>query len=225
GEEAEQEKAPAATGAARGLARTVLAGLRSAQAVLHENERALGEIDAVAGDGDHGRGMVKGIDAALAAAEAADAEGAGGAWLLARAGRAWAESAGGTSGVLWGAALEAAGASLTDSRDNYAAAEAVDAVTAFAAAITDLGRAAVGDKTLVDALLPFAEQLRSSVGSGTGLPEAWEAAARTATEAAAATAGLKPRLGRARPLAEKSLGTPDAGATSMALIVTALSPR
>ncbi|NKX56586.1 dihydroxyacetone kinase family protein [Arthrobacter mobilis] len=225
GGEAEQEQAPQATPAALGLAEVVLAGLRTAQQTLHANEQMLGRIDAVAGDGDHGRGMVKGIDAALAAAEAAAADGAGGAWLLAKAGQAWAASAGGTSGVLWGAALEAAGASLTDGRQDYAETAAVEAVEAFATAMTDLGRATIGDKTLVDALLPFAERLRTAVGGGSPLPEAWQAAARTATEAAAATANLKPRLGRARPLAEKSLGTPDAGATSLGLIVTALGRR
>ncbi|GLB66638.1 dihydroxyacetone kinase family protein [Arthrobacter mangrovi] len=225
GQEAEQAEAPQATPAARDLAQLVLAGLGTAQSTLHANETKLGEIDAVAGDGDHGRGMVKGIDAAVAAAQSAAADGAGGAWLLTRAGQAWAASAGGTSGVLWGAALEAAGASLTDGRDGYAAAEAVDAVSAFAGAMTDLGRAVIGDKTLVDALLPFAEELRAAVDAGTALSEAWAAAAGTATEAADATANLKPRLGRARPLAEKSLGTPDAGATSLALIVTALGRR
>ena len=224
-QEAEQEQAPQATPAARDLAQVVLAGLGKAQDTLHANKTKLGEIDAVAGDGDHGRGMVKGIDAAVAEAQAAAADGAGGAWLLTKAGQAWAASAGGTSGVLWGAALEAAGASLTDGRGGYADAEAVDAVAAFAGAMTDLGRAVIGDKTLVDALLPFADQLRAAVDAGTGLTEAWAAAARTATEAAEATANLKPRLGRARPLAEKSLGTPDAGATSMALIVTALGRR
>jgi D-erythrulose 4-kinase len=225
GQEAEHEQAPEATSAARNLAQAVLAGLGKTRDTLHVHEARLGEIDAVAGDGDHGRGMVKGIDAAVAAAQAAAADGAGGAWLLAKAGQAWAASAGGTSGVLWGAALEAAGASLTDRCEEYADSQVVDAVDAFAGAITDLGRAVIGDKTLVDALLPFAQQLRTAVAGGTALPEAWAAAARTATEAAEATANLKPRLGRARPLAEKSLGTPDAGATSMALIVTALGRR
>jgi len=56
-------------------------------------------------------------------------------------------------------------------------------------------------------------------------PAGWQTAARTATQAAAATADLRPRVGRARPLAEKSLGTPDAGATSMGLLLTALGEQ
>ena len=64
-------------------------------------------MDAVAGDGDHGRGMVRGIDAATAAACAALASGAGAGDMLGAAGDAWADKAGGTSGVLWGAGLRA----------------------------------------------------------------------------------------------------------------------
>lgn len=223
GTEAEQEQAVPATPAARLLAEAVLNGLRNMQETLHSNEQMLGEIDAVAGDGDHGRGMVKGIDAALKAAQAEYDGGAGGAWLLTKSGRAWAEYAGGTSGVLWGAALEAAGASLTDGRDSYTAPDYVDAVEAFATAITELGGAKPGDKTLVDALLPFLDQLRTFVTDGKDLGTAWTGAATVATEAAEATAGLRPKIGRARPLADKSVGTADAGATSMALILTGLS--
>ncbi|WP_125613614.1 dihydroxyacetone kinase family protein [Specibacter cremeus] len=226
---AETETAPPATAAARALGRLVLDGLATMRRTLHEHEKSLGDIDAVAGDGDHGRGMVRGIDAALtaalAAAEAGDASetrAPGGAWLLHRAGGAWAEQAGGTSGVLWGAALEGAAASLTDDRDRYTAADFTAAADAFAGAITDLGRAKPGDKTLVDALVPFVDELRAAVGRGTPFARAWSGAARAAVEAATATAGLRPKLGRARPLAEKSVGTPDAGATSLALIVTGL---
>ncbi|MFE4543911.1 dihydroxyacetone kinase family protein [Arthrobacter sp. NPDC056727] len=214
---------PEASPAAVVLAGTALSALESMAASLHANEARLGEIDAVAGDGDHGRGMVKGIDAALAAARAAYDGGAGAAFLLQSAGQAWAEHAGGTSGVLWGAALEAAGQSLTDGKDAYTGEDFVAAVQAFSGAILDLGRAAVGDKTLVDALLPFAGELADGVGKGSSFAAAWLAAAEVAVEQAEATASLRPRLGRARPLAEKSVGTPDAGATSFALLVRDLA--
>lgn len=220
---AEEETVPESSEASRALAGIALAGLEDMARTLHANEKKLGEIDAVAGDGDHGRGMVKGIDAAVKAAQAAAASGeAGVAWLLQKAGQAWAEYAGGTSGVLWGAALEGAGQSLGDDRTAYTDADYAAAAEAFAGAIVDLGRATIGDKTLVDALLPFVETLRAGVDGGTRFGEAWRAAAAVAQEQAAATAALSPKLGRARPLAEKSVGTPDAGATSMALIVTGL---
>lgn len=216
----EDETAPTPSAAAAALAPLVVEGLRSLQRTLRENEDELGRIDAVAGDGDHGRGMVKGADAAVAAID--DLTGAGPGWTLRTAGRAWAAGAGGTSGVLWGAGLEAAGDALTDERAGYDGAAVGEAVTAFADAILDLGRAAPGDKTLVDALLPFRDGLVQQLAAGRPVAEAWRAAASTASDAAEATALLRPRKGRARPLAEKSVGTPDAGATSFALIVEAL---
>jgi dihydroxyacetone kinase len=214
---------PNRSAAGAALAPAILDGLRTLSAVMEEHEDELGRIDAIAGDGDHGRGMVRGASAALAAAESTAAKGAGPGWILGRAGRAWAAAAGGTSGVLWGAGLEAAGASLDDSASTYSAEDAVVASSAFTSAITDLGRATLGDKTLVDALLPFVDALELKVRNGDSLVEAWSAAAEAATTAAEATASLSPRLGRARPLAERSIGSPDAGATSLALIVTALA--
>ena len=77
-------------------------------------EGELGRIDAVAGDGDHGRGMVKGTTAATGAADAVSRRGGGTESVLTAAGQAWAAKAGGTSGVLWGAALSAAGRRLGD---------------------------------------------------------------------------------------------------------------
>ena len=84
-------------------------------------------------------------------------------------------------------------------------------------AVTRLGGARSGDKTLVDAFAPFVDTLQAQVGQGAALADAWDAAARAASAAADATAGLTPRLGRARPLAERSIGHPDAGAISLAL--------
>lgn len=219
----ESKTIPDATPAARFLAGKTVDALESMARILHADEVRLGEIDAVAGDGDHGRGMVKGIDAALAAARIAYDGGAGAGWLLQSAGQSWAERAGGTSGVLWGAALEAAGRSLTDSRTAYTDKDLVTAVRSFSAAILDLGRASIGDKTLVDAMLPFVEELSAGIERRTPLAAAWRAAAAVATQKAEMTALLTPKLGRARPLAEKSLGTPDAGATSFALLVSGLA--
>jgi dihydroxyacetone kinase len=216
------EDAPTPNEAALPVAQLVLDGIGVLARTMHDNELELGRIDAVAGDGDHGRGMVKGADAALAAAQSAQAATAGPSWTLRKAGQAWAAAAGGTSGVLWGAGLESAGAALDDQAATFGRGELAASVHAFATAITDLGRATPGDKTLVDALLPFVDSLELSLMSGTDPAKAWSTAAATATAAAEATAALTPKLGRARPLAEKSIGTPDAGATSFAMIVRAL---
>jgi len=216
---AEVTVVPVATGASRRAADTARVAVAAMDVLLRAQEETLGRIDAVAGDGDHGRGMVKGIGAARRAVEQTDRE-AGVAFVLGRAGAAWAASAGGTSGVLWGAALEAFGRALGDDAEHVGASEVVAAAQAFADSIVHLGGASRGDKTLLDALLPFVEALRSSVDDGADLAEAWQAAAGVAVEQAAATADLRPRVGRARPLAEKSVGTPDAGATSMGMVLT-----
>jgi dihydroxyacetone kinase len=84
-------------------------------------------------------------------------------------------------------------------------------------ALIQLGGASPGDKTMLDALLPFVEELERRVSDGEPWQDAWRAAADIATDAARATADLRPRIGRARPLAERSIGTPDAGATSLAM--------
>jgi D-erythrulose 4-kinase len=82
---------------------------------------------------------------------------------------------------------------------------------------------AVGDKTMLDAIMPFTDELDRRVAAGGSLADAWRHAAGTATTAAEATADLLPRAGRARPHAERSLGTPDPGAVSFALAVTAVA--
>ncbi|WP_119697564.1 dihydroxyacetone kinase family protein [Microbacterium halotolerans] len=215
----DDEIAPTPTPAAARLSPLTAEAVRIIRDVLVDAEDELGRIDAIAGDGDHGRGMVKGAQAAVVATERL--EGAGPGWTLLQAGRAWAAAAGGTSGVLWGAALEAAGQALGDDRDAYAPDDAVRAVDAFVDAMLDLGRAEIGDKTIIDAALPFRDALREGIADGVGA--AWAAGADAAEAAARATADLTPRKGRARPLAEKSLGTADPGATSFALIVGALA--
>ena len=83
--------------------------------------------------------------------------------------------------------------------------------------LISLGGASPGDKTMLDALLPFTEDLERRVEAGQSWQDAWRAAAAVATDAAKATAQLRPKVGRARPLAERSIGTPDAGATSLAM--------
>jgi dihydroxyacetone kinase len=203
-------------------AAVTLTAVEAVLAVIEENADELGRIDAVAGDGDHGVGMQRGARAAAAAAREAQSARAGVETLLVSAADAWADRAGGTSGALWGVMLRALAAEVGDT--DAPTAESVSAgVTAAQVAIQQFGKAELGDKTMVDAIVPFAEALARGVGSGASLSVAWSAAADVATEAARATAELLPRIGRARPHAEKSLGTPDAGAHSFALIVHAVA--
>ena len=212
---------PDATAESRAGAVRVLAALGAAKDVVDANAAELGRIDAIAGDGDHGIGMERGVRAAVEAAADAVARGAGAATTLYFAADAWADKAGGTSGALWGMALRAVGDAVGDSTAPDAGTVATG-VAGAAAAIMEFGKAKVGDKTLVDVLVPFRDALSAGVAGGKSLAAAWDAAATAAQQAAEDTANLLPLMGRARPHAEKSLGTPDAGAVSMALIVRAI---
>ena len=84
-------------------------------------------------------------------------------------------------------------------------------------ALKRLGKAQVGDKTMVDAFEPFVIALEKAVNEGLALKNAWIEATLCATNAAENTAQLTPKLGRAKSHVERSLGHPDAGAISFAL--------
>ena len=213
----ETDEIPEASDDSRAAARAASQVIDAIAEVIDENVDELGRIDAVAGDGDHGIGMQRGAQAARAAAADALERGAGARTLLTRAADAWSDRAGGTSGALWGAALTAVAVELGDT-DAPTAATVNAGVQAATARILTFG-AVLGDKTMVDSLVPFADTLSSEIAGGARLAAAWATAADASTAAAAATADLLPRMGRARPHAEKSLGTPDAGAHSLALIV------
>ena len=206
----------------RAAAAYIAKALEQIKDVIAENESMLGDLDAVAGDGDHGAGMTRGSKAAAEAANWLVTEGAGAQTTLAGAGARWSEQAGGASGALWGAALIAAGNALGDDRnlDNNSFA---NAVSAFVKSIQNLGGANIGDKTMVDAQVPFAEVFESSITQGVQFNDAWNRAAVAAGSAAKATADLIPKMGRARVLGQKSVGFPDPGATSFSLIVSTVS--
>lgn len=205
----------------RKAAATALDALGRIKETVDAHADELGRIDAVAGDGDHGIGMQRGSAAAYEAALRAQELGAGAHSLLTAAGDAWADRAGGTSGALWGIILRAVADALDDT-ERPTSASVARGVRQASDGVRRTGGAEVGDKTMVDVLVPFAETLGQQVGAGAELTAAWATAADVAEQAARDTARLAPRMGRARPHAEKSLGTPDAGAHSLALIVRAV---
>ena len=90
-------------------------------------------------------------------------------------------------------------------------------------AIARAGKAQLGDKTMLDAMIPFSQSLNEKIADGESMTSAWTVAAKVATQAAEATTELVPRVGRARPHAKKSVGTPDPGAVSLALIVSTVA--
>ncbi len=208
------------TDESRIAATRIATAISAVRATIDVHADELGRIDAVAGDGDHGIGMQRGSTAADAAAQDAAGRGAGAGSVLAIAGDAWSDKAGGTSGAIWGAALEALGRVLGDT-SRPSATTVADAVHAAAEAVLAFG-AVPGDKTMVDALVPFDEVLTARTAAGDDLVTAWSAASAAATTAADATADLLPRMGRARTHGEDAVGTPDAGAISFALITAAV---
>ncbi len=212
---------PESDAESRATAVTVVAAVEATAAIIDAHVDDLGRMDAVAGDGDHGIGMQRGARAAAAAARAALAVDAGAGTTLRHAADAWSDRAGGTSGALWGVMLTALAARLGD-HGTPVPAQVAAGVSDAATAVTAYGKARVGDKTLVDALGPFDAALARGLADGASLSAAWHAAASVATDAAAATATLVARRGRARSHGDQSLGTPDPGAHSFALIATAV---
>lgn len=210
------------TAASRAAAAGLLAALDAVRAAIDEHVDELGRLDAIAGDGDHGIGMQRGAAAARDAAREAVHAGVGAGTTLAAAADAWADRAGGTSGALWGRGLRALAEHLGDD-DPIRAPALIAGVRAARDALVAAGGAQPGDKTMLDALNPFLDRLAAGLDSGARLAGAWRQAAAAATDAAAATGGLTPRRGRARTHAHKSLGTPDPGAVSFGLAVTAVA--
>lgn len=211
---------PAASSESQTTAARISAVLDLFEAVCAREEAELGRIDAIAGDGDHGQGMAYGSTGAAAAARSALADGAGARTLLIRAGEAWSESAGGTSGALWGAALIAAGGVFSDD-DPGSDATVIEALDAGIEAVQRLGGAQEGDKTMIDAAVPFQRAL-AAASAGSDAASAVQEAAREAREAAQRTADITARKGRSRVLGEKSKGTPDPGAVSFSILMTEL---
>ena len=213
---------PAASEESRSAGGCLAALLGRVAAAMREAEAQLGRLDALAGDGDHGQAMSRGSAAAKEAAGQAVALGAGAATVLARAADAWADRAGGASGALWGALLRAWSGAFVDDRP-ISGFEAAAGAIAARETIARLGGATIGDKTLFDALVPFVTVFAYEAKEGRPLAEAWRSAAVAARQAADATALLTPKLGRARLHAARSLGHPDAGASSFALCVEAVA--
>lgn len=217
----QQQSIPEASSESRESAIKVVAMVDALASVVIENVDELGRIDAIAGDGDHGIGMERGVRAAQDSAHRSLALGAGAGTVLQQAADAWADHAGGTSGAIWGVILNTIGTGIGNHKqpDDITVAQAINDA---AHGVMHFGKAKLGDKTLVDVLLPFSEMLLDEVNQQTPLAEAWNKAALYASQCADGTAKLMPKMGRARPLAERSFGTPDAGAISMALIVNAV---
>ena len=198
-------------------AAVVRVALARASDALVAEEAEIGRLDAVAGDGDHGSGMVRGFRAAVQAAQ--DAGPTAGAVLVVAA-SALADAAGGASGALWGVLMGTLGSSLS-AVDQPGPGDLAGGLRGALEAIEKLGCAAPGDKTMIDALDPFVTEFerRSQTDD---LAAAWTASLPAAVAGRDATADMITRRGRAAVLGEKSRGTVDPGAYSLCLVVAAV---
>ncbi|MFC8916965.1 dihydroxyacetone kinase subunit DhaL [Streptomyces sp. NPDC047821] len=185
----------------------------TAAAVEREADR-LTELDSAIGDADHGANLRRGFAAVVAALES-EPPGTPGA-VLTLAGQRLISTVGGASGPLYGTLLRRTGKALGDAAE-VAPVQLAEALRAGVAAVAQLGGAAAGDKTMLDALEPAVEALAESLGAS------FEAAAEAANQGALATVPMRARKGRASYLGERSVGHQDPGATSSALLIAALA--
>jgi ATP-dependent dihydroxyacetone kinase len=196
----------------------VRAAALAVAAAMERNEAHLTELDARAGDGDLGISMARGAAAIRALPDTA--------WrtpgfAFARMAEALRRSIAGSSGPFYATALLRAAEVLGND-----APSAADWARAFAAAvdsIAELGGAKPGDRTMLDALKPACDAFARAVAEGKTLPGSWAQAVAAAEAGTAATANMRPRLGRAAYLGERALGIPDAGASAVVVWMQALA--
>lgn len=164
--------------------------------------------------------MRRGFIAVRTAVEKEPPDTPGGVLVL--VGRQLISTVGGASGPLYGTLLRKAGKALGDARQ-VAPEQLAQALREGVDGVAQLGGAAQGDKTMLDALAPAVEALTFALDKGAGLAEALSAAAIAADEGALATVPMLARKGRASYLGERSIGHQDPGAASSALLVGALA--
>ena len=194
-----------------------MAWLRAFAALINDNTDFLTDLDAAIGDADHGTNMARGATAALGKLDPAAPLGS----MFKSVGMALVSTVGGSAGPLYGTFFMKFGAKLGDVEDV--------SLTTFAAAlkagrdgVVARGKAAVGEKTMIDAMTPAVEAFESHVADGDGPLVAAEAALAAAERGRDATIPLVARKGRASYLGERSAGHQDPGATSTAYLFEAL---
>ena len=192
--------------------------LSSALASIETNVDSLNALDSATGDGDHGTAIL----AAMRAAEKAATTTNGSlAEVLSAVGWAVMSEASGSTSSLTGSfyvGMSEAAPSDALSPD--------EVIAMFASGLKNVRlstKAAVGDKTLMDALLPAIDAMNALTGTEATIPVIFAAAAQAARKGAESTKNLVAKFGRAKNLGERTVGHDDAGATSTALIYEAFA--
>jgi dihydroxyacetone kinase-like protein len=178
-----------------------------------DNEKYFGDLDAVVGDGDFGYSMARGFEVVLSGWDGIDRTDI--ATFLKKVAVTVTGRIGGTSGPIWGTMFLRAAATVGD-RSEVDGDTLVAALRAAAEGVMARGKAELGDKTLLDALVPATDALEEALRSGS--PDPAQAFATAARETADATKTMQARRGRASYTGERSIGSVDAGATAVAVM-------
>lgn len=180
-----------------------------------DNEKYFGDLDAVVGDGDFGYSLARGFEKVLEGWDGIDRTDSG--TFLKKTGMIISSRIGGTSGPIWGTAFMRAG--MTAGSDDVDGEKAVAMLRNAIEGIKARGQSDVGDKTLLDALVPLTDRLEQEIKNGSDAATTLAAVSATTREAAEATSELVARRGRASYTGERSRGSVDAGAMAVAVIV------
>jgi dihydroxyacetone kinase phosphoprotein-dependent L subunit len=196
--------------------------LRTMATTIVENADAFAQLDAVAGDGDFGYSLRNGFEVVAADYDTFDRTSVGS--ILKKIGFVISGKVGGVSGPIWGTAFLRAAAVAGDKTEL----STDDVIAMLRAAVTGImqrGEASLGDKTLLDALVPAIDSLEESFRQpiDDGGVAAIQRAADVAVKAAADTKGMLAMRGRAAYTGDRSRESVDAGATAVGVILTDIS--
>jgi dihydroxyacetone kinase phosphoprotein-dependent L subunit len=183
-----------------------------------DNEKYFCDLDAVVGDGDFGYSLARGFEIVLSDWDSLGYTDV--ASLLKKTAIVLTKRIGGTSGPIWGTAFLRAGGSLTD-KPEPTSADVIAAMRASIEGIKQRGQADLGDKTLLDALVPAVDELEAALPDGAAA--ALERAAAVARKSAGATKGMVAMRGRASYTGERSRDSVDAGAIGVAVMFEEVS--
>ena len=200
----------------------VEAVVRITAQVCVDNEKYFGELDSVVGDGDFGYSMARGFELVVRDWDGFDRSDIG--TFLKKIAVVITSRIGGTSGPIWGTAMLRA-ASTAGTVSSLEPAQIVAMLRASIEGIKARGRSDVGDKTLLDALVPTVDTIEQRIAAGADTAATLRAAAATAREHAEATRSMQAMRGRASYTGERSIGTLDAGAVAIAVIFEALADQ
>ena len=193
----------------------VVAWLKAYARVLEENKEYLTELDAAIGDADHGINMDRGFKAVLQKLPAVEDKDIG--TILKTTGMALVSTVGGAGGPLYGTFFMRAGMAV-DAKEVLNLEDVVALFEAALEGVVQRGKAALGDKTMVDAITPAVNALKEALAEGADLKEALRRATEAAEKGMKYTIPMLAKKGRASYLGERSIGHQDPGATSSYLI-------